>query len=40
MISAAGTKAQNGGGSMTEKGPPVFLNYDQAALGCGSKPNE
>ena len=29
MIAATGT---NNGGSMPEKGPPVFLDYDQAAL--------
>jgi hypothetical protein len=29
MISVTGT---NSGGSMPEKGPPVFLDYDQAAL--------
>jgi hypothetical protein len=37
MISVTGT---NSGGSMPEKGPPVFLNCDQAALDCGSKPSE
>src|SRR2546421_7780082 len=29
MVSAT---AQNNGGSMTEKGPSIFLDYDQSAL--------